>query len=204
LAILPEKSELGYRSTKSAWNLREVTSYAQSVAVNWRTVGTDEFLVPADRDENRRAAADGPDDLRAVELRAVGIRGDGVQSAGDVAGQAYDHGVAGAWTQTSSPGDVVSEAQEHVRLLLEKWGILIERALSLDAPQSSGGHCGMTPPKDTFMTTEYGLVWRRGSFFSRGDVGGGNCVQAVVLPADRCALRTARTRTRPWCFPAPA
>jgi hypothetical protein len=42
------------------------------------------------------------------------------------------------------------------------------------------------------MTTEFGIVWRRSSFSGSGGTGGGNCVEASLLPADRFALRDSK------------
>jgi hypothetical protein len=42
------------------------------------------------------------------------------------------------------------------------------------------------------MKTKYGLVWRRSSFSGGGGTGGGNCVEAALLPAGRCALRDSK------------
>ncbi len=42
------------------------------------------------------------------------------------------------------------------------------------------------------MTTEHGLVWRRSSFSGDGGTGGGDCVEAALLPAERCALRDSK------------
>lgn len=42
------------------------------------------------------------------------------------------------------------------------------------------------------MTTAFGLVWRRSSFSGGGGTGGGNCVEAALLPADRFALRDSK------------
>jgi len=41
------------------------------------------------------------------------------------------------------------------------------------------------------MTTEFGLVWRRSSFSGDGGTGGGNCVEAAVLPG-RFMLRDSK------------
>lgn len=41
------------------------------------------------------------------------------------------------------------------------------------------------------MTTEFGLVWRRSSFSGSGGTGGGNCVEAALLPG-RFALRDSK------------
>jgi hypothetical protein len=41
------------------------------------------------------------------------------------------------------------------------------------------------------MTTEFGFVWRRSSFSGDGGTGGGNCVEAALLP-DRFALRDSK------------
>lgn len=32
------------------------------------------------------------------------------------------------------------------------------------------------------MTTEFGFVWRKSSFSGGGGTGGGNCVEAALLP----------------------
>lgn len=42
------------------------------------------------------------------------------------------------------------------------------------------------------MTTEFGLVWRRSSFSGDGGTGGGNCVEAALMPADRFAIRDSK------------
>lgn len=43
------------------------------------------------------------------------------------------------------------------------------------------------------MTTAFVPVWRRSSFSGSGGTGGGNCVEAALLPADRCALRDSKS-----------
>lgn len=42
------------------------------------------------------------------------------------------------------------------------------------------------------MTPQHGLVWRRSSFSGGGGTGGGDCVEAALLPADRFALRDSK------------
>jgi hypothetical protein len=42
------------------------------------------------------------------------------------------------------------------------------------------------------MTSARDLAWRRSSFSGSGGTGGGNCVEAALLPADRCALRDSK------------
>ncbi|MFC4854614.1 DUF397 domain-containing protein [Actinophytocola glycyrrhizae] len=42
------------------------------------------------------------------------------------------------------------------------------------------------------MTNQLGLTWRRSSFSGSGGTGGGNCVEAALLPADRFALRDSK------------
>jgi Domain of unknown function (DUF397) len=41
------------------------------------------------------------------------------------------------------------------------------------------------------MTTQFGLVWRRSSFSGSGGTGGGDCVEAALLP-DHFALRDSK------------
>jgi hypothetical protein len=42
------------------------------------------------------------------------------------------------------------------------------------------------------MTAAFEVAWRRSSFSGGGGTGGGNCVEAALLPADRCALRDSK------------
>ena len=42
------------------------------------------------------------------------------------------------------------------------------------------------------MTNQHGLVWRRSSFSGSGGTGGGDCVEAALLLADRFALRDSK------------
>lgn len=42
------------------------------------------------------------------------------------------------------------------------------------------------------MTSEFGRTWRRSSFSGGGGTGGGNCVEAALLPADRFAIRDSK------------
>lgn len=64
----------------------------------------------------------------------------------------------------SPGGSMYIEDREHVRALLEKWGIRTERALSpaesLDA-LNRRGHSRVIPPKGHFHTNECGFVWRK-------------------------------------------
>lgn len=36
------------------------------------------------------------------------------------------------------------------------------------------------------------IIWRKSSFSGDGGTGGGNCVEAALLPADRFALRDSK------------
>jgi hypothetical protein len=40
--------------------------------------------------------------------------------------------------------------------------------------------------------TPHVLTWRKSSFSGDGGTGGGNCVEAVLLPADRFVLRDSK------------
>lgn len=42
------------------------------------------------------------------------------------------------------------------------------------------------------MTRAHGLMWRKSSFSGDGGTGGGDCVEAALLPADRFALRDSK------------
>jgi hypothetical protein len=42
------------------------------------------------------------------------------------------------------------------------------------------------------MTSGPDLVWRRSSFSGDGGTGGGDCVEAALLPAGRCAMRDSK------------
>ena len=44
-------------------------------------------------------------------------------------------------------------------------------------------------------------VWRRSSFSGSGGTGGGNCVEAALLPADRFALRDSKNPTATLILP---
>ncbi|MBB4907002.1 DUF397 domain-containing protein [Actinophytocola algeriensis] len=53
------------------------------------------------------------------------------------------------------------------------------------------------------MTSGSDLVWRRSSFSGSGGTGGGNCVEAALLPADRCALRDSKAAKEPAVLELP-
>lgn len=42
------------------------------------------------------------------------------------------------------------------------------------------------------MITQRDLVWRKSSFSGDGGTGGGNCVEAALLPGGRFALRDSK------------
>jgi hypothetical protein len=42
------------------------------------------------------------------------------------------------------------------------------------------------------MAPQRALAWRKSSFSGGGGTGGGNCVEAALLPADRFALRDSK------------
>lgn len=42
------------------------------------------------------------------------------------------------------------------------------------------------------MAPQRALTWRKSSFSGDGGTGGGNCVEAALLPADRFALRDSK------------
>jgi hypothetical protein len=42
------------------------------------------------------------------------------------------------------------------------------------------------------MTPQPHLIWRRSSFSGGGGTGGGNCVEATLLPGQRFALRDSK------------
>jgi hypothetical protein len=44
-------------------------------------------------------------------------------------------------------------------------------------------------------------TWRRSSFSGSGGTGGGNCVEAALLPADRFALRDSKNPATTLEFP---
>lgn len=51
------------------------------------------------------------------------------------------------------------------------------------------------------MTTEYNVTWRRSSFSGGGGTGGGNCVEAALLPADRAAVRDSKNPAATMTLP---
>lgn len=51
------------------------------------------------------------------------------------------------------------------------------------------------------MTNECSLVWRRSSFSGDGGTGGGNCVEAALLPADRAAVRDSKNPAAKMVLP---
>jgi len=42
------------------------------------------------------------------------------------------------------------------------------------------------------MAPKRAFAWRKSSFSGSGGTGGGNCVEAALLPADRFALRDSK------------
>lgn len=47
-------------------------------------------------------------------------------------------------------------------------------------------------------------TWRRSTFSGGGGTGGGNCVEAALLPADRFALRDSKNPATALDFPQPS
>jgi Domain of unknown function (DUF5753)/Domain of unknown function (DUF397) len=90
-------------------------------------------------------------------------------------------------------GAMYIEDREHVRELLQRWGISHQaRAV---ARRLAGRHQGRRGdlrvghnPEGRHMT----FTWRRSIFSGSGGTGGGNCVEAARLDTDRFALRDSK------------